>query len=1052
VNLARLTVPRPVLTIMAMLIVVTVGAISLSRLPIDLMPELTYPTLTVLTNYTNASPEEVEDLITRPVEGAVAAVPGVETITSVSTEGASTVRVSFTWGTDLDVGANDIRDRLDRIVNQLPDEAERPRLFKFDAASFPVLILAVSSGLDPIELRQLIDDHMKYRLERIPGVAAVDVFGGLQREIQVRLDPERVRALQLPLDRVLAAITDANVSLPAGEIQHGLHEVTLRTPGQFRNLDELRNTVVAVRDGAPILLRQIADVRDTNAKVTRIERVNGKPGVRLGVRKQSTANTVEVARTAMREVERLNRDFPQVEIVPLIDSSQYILRSIGNIGQTILYGGLLAALVLLFFLRDLRSTLVVTTAIPISLIATFTLIYFGGFTLNIMTLGGLSLGVGMMVDNAIVVLENIVRRRERGGEGATHSAISGTGQVALAIFASTLTTLAVFLPLFFFRGITGVLFKQMAYVVSFALGCSFLMALSVVPMLAARLARRPGDPGAAHTALGRRVLGGAERAFERLEGFYGRLLGGALRHRPALLLGVGVLLAGLLALVPRIGTEFMPSTDESEVRVTVEMEPGTRMDVLERQMLHVERLVAEAIPERHAYFLRTGGSFTRAAPATGEIRVYLLPASQRQRSSAQIAIDLRRRLRGIAGAVVRARAGSGLFVLRLGSSADEQVQIEVRGFDLHTLDRIAADVRDAIADVPGITDVRLSREAGVPQQLIHVDRRRAADLGVSVSNVARMLETAIAGSTAGTFRTGGQEPDIRVQLRDAERLSLDDVLDLTVSNVRGEAVVLRNLVRTEPERGPIQIDRINQQRASTVAANIAGRDLGSVIADVRERLGRVVLPRNYEVAITGDYEEQQKAFRELVFGFVLALALVYMIMASLYESLRDPLVVMCTVPLGSIGVIGTLWLTGTTFNVQSFIGSIMLVGIVVNNAILIVDRTNQLRAEGALSPRAAVQAAGRERMRPILMTSLTTICALLPLAIGLGEGAEAQAPMARAVVGGLTSSTFVTLIVIPVVYTLFHPEPRSAEQTRPQPEADGRAAPGADAQLPLAGK
>jgi HAE1 family hydrophobic/amphiphilic exporter-1 len=315
-----------------------------------------------------------------------------------------------------------------------------------------------------------------------------------------------------------------------------------------------------------------------------------------------------------------------------------------------------------------------------------------------------------------------------------------------------------------------------------------------------------------------------------------------------------------------------------------------------------------------------------------------------------------------------------------------------------------------------------------------------------------MLETAIAGSTAGTFRTGGQEPDIRVQLRDAERLSLDDVLDLTVSNVRGEAVVLRNLVRTEPERGPIQIDRINQQRASTVAANIAGRDLGSVIADVRERLGRVVLPRNYEVAITGDYEEQQKAFRELVFGFVLALALVYMIMASLYESLRDPLVVMCTVPLGSIGVIGTLWLTGTTFNVQSFIGSIMLVGIVVNNAILIVDRTNQLRAEGALSPRAAVQAAGRERMRPILMTSLTTICALLPLAIGLGEGAEAQAPMARAVVGGLTSSTFVTLIVIPVVYTLFHPEPRSAEQTRPQPEADGRAAPGADAQLPLAGK
>ncbi|MBI3993185.1 MAG: efflux RND transporter permease subunit, partial [Candidatus Lambdaproteobacteria bacterium] len=673
-NLARFTVPRPVFTVMACLIVVSIGAISLHRLPIDLMPELTYPTLTVQTAYQNASPEEIEELITRPVEGTVAAVAGVETINSVSIEGNSTVRVSFTWGTDLDVAANDMRDRLDRITNVLPEEAERPRLFKFDAATYPVLILGVSSKLDPIELRQLIDDHMKYRLERVPGVAAVDVFGGLTREIQVRLDPSKVLALHLQLDQVLAAIRDANVSLPAGEIERGQYEVTLRTPGQFASLDELRDTVVALRDGKPILLRQIGDVRDTHAKVTRIERINGVPGVRMGVRKQSNANTVEVARTASREVERLNRDFPQVQIVTLIDASEYIVRSINNIGQTILYGGALAALVLLFFLRNLRSTLVVTTAIPISLIATFTLIYFGGFTLNIMTLGGLSLGVGMMVDNSIVVLENIVRHREAEPGDPAGSAIRGTGQVAMAILASTLTTMAVFLPLFFFRGLTGVMFSQMAFVVAFALGCSLLVALSLVPMLAARLARSPADSQAAGSAAGRRMLTIAQRAFEGLERRYAALLAGALRRRAAVLLVTGLLLGGALLLIPSIGTEFMPSTDESEVRVTVEMEPGTRLELLDRQMRVVEGVISEAVPERIAYFLRTGGSFFHAAPATGEFRITLPPSSQRTRTSTAIAADLRGRLANLPGATVRTRAGTGLFVLRLGNTSDEQLQ------------------------------------------------------------------------------------------------------------------------------------------------------------------------------------------------------------------------------------------------------------------------------------------------------------------------------------------------------------------------------------------
>jgi len=1024
-NLARLTVPRPIFTVMGTLIAITLGVISLNRLPIDLMPELTYPTITLITRYQNASPEEVEELITQPVEGTVAGVPGVESISSVSSEGTSTVRVSFVWGTDLDVAANDIRDRLDRITADLPESSERPMVRKFDAASYPVLILGVSSQLDPIALRKLVDHQVTYRLERVPGVAVVDVFGGLEREIQVRLDPAKVKALGLPMDEVLAAIQEANLNLPAGEIRRGQYEITLRTPGQFTSLEQMRNMVVTVREGAPITLRQIGEVLDTSRKVTSISRINGEPGVRLGVRKQSSANTVQVAQDALREVERLNEDLPHARIVPLIDASDYILRAIRNIGQTIVFGGALAMLVLLFFLRNVLSALVVTVSIPVSIITTFTLIYFGGFTLNIMTLGGLSLGVGLMVDNAIVVLENVIQHRERNHEDPKQSAIAGTGQVATAIVASTLTTLAVFLPLLFVRGLTGVMFSQMAYVVAFAIGCSLLVALTLVPMLTARMARSPGKPENARTKPGRFVLTALERAFQGLESFYIRILRATLAHRGLVLLGAVTVLVGALSLLPGIGTEFMPRTDEGEVRIDVQMEPGTRLELVDQQMQRIEEIVKRMVPERAAYFVRTGGSFFRANPSGGQIRISLQPASDRQRSSSQIAMDLRKVLGRLPGAVVRVRDQSGIFVLRRLAGGDERLQIEVRGFDFDTLDLLAQDVRRSIEDVPGITDVRLGREGSVPQQLLYIDRERAADLGVSVSRVARTLETAVAGRIAGTYRFQGEEVPIRVQLRDAEQLSLMEILNLSVTGNEGRQVVLRNLVRPQPAQGPIRIERVNQQRTSIVAANLGDRDLGSVIADVRERLAGIALPRDYELFIRGDYEEQQKAFAELIFGVVMAFVLVYMILASLYESLRDPVVVMVTVPLGAVGVIVTLWLTGTTFNVQSFIGSIMLVGIVVNNAILIVDRARQLRQEG-LSVHDAVITAGQQRLRPVLMTSLTTICALMPLALGLGEGSEAQAPMARAVVGGLVSSTFITLLVIPTVYTLFHPESRPA--------------------------
>ena len=549
---SRLAVERPVLTIMVSLVVLIVGGVSVYRLPIDLMPDITYPTLSVSTTYENASPEEVEELITRPIEEAMSAVPGVEEVTSVSAEGTSSVRVSFSWGTNLDAAADDIRDRLDRILNRLPDDAERPRLRKYDLAAFPILILGVSSDLDPILLRNLIDNQVKNRIERIPGVASLDIRGGLDREIQVHLDGEKIKALGLALDQVLSRLKEENLNLPAGTIEQGLLDVTIRTPGIYTNLDELSNTVITVRDGVPIQLHEVASVDDAWSKVTRIVRVNGKPGVRMSVSKQSGKNTVEVAREALAEIEKINQDIPQLHITPIIDTSQYIERSINNLGTSILYGGILAVLVLLLFLRHLPSTAIIATTIPISVVATFALMYFNDFTVNLMTLGGLALGVGMLVDNAIVVLENIFRMRE---DGLTprHAAVRGSREVMSAVIASTLTTLAVFLPLVFVRGMTGIMFKQLSYVVAFSLACSLAVALTLVPMLASR-----SPSGVSFKADAKQKQGGLiyrliGRFLTGLENEYKGFLHFALNHRLILLFGSFAVLVGCFQLVPLVG-------------------------------------------------------------------------------------------------------------------------------------------------------------------------------------------------------------------------------------------------------------------------------------------------------------------------------------------------------------------------------------------------------------------------------------------------------------------------------------------------------------------
>jgi HAE1 family hydrophobic/amphiphilic exporter-1 len=724
-----------------------------------------------------------------------------------------------------------------------------------------------------------------------------------------------------------------------------------------------------------------------------------------------------VARAVFKEIDRIHRDFPQITLTSIIDSSGYIQTSISNVGRAALYGGLLAILVLLFFLRNVRSTSVIATAIPISIIGTFALIYFGGFTLNIITLGGLALGIGMLVDSAIVVLENIYRLQET-GENPMKAAVKGTGEVSNAIIASTLTTLAVFLPIVFLKGIAGIMFKQLSFVVGFALLCSLVVALTLVPMLSSRILRTTDVTNEKADSWRRKLFQKTGQFFVNLEDGYKKLLHYALDHRMLVVVITTVVFFGSVSLVRLVGNEFMPATDEGEVRVSGEMEVGTRLGLMDEKFRVMSAIVKNEVPEIDSMVESIGGSSWRPSGThVGEMRIALVPQAQRSRSSQEIAASLRRKLFGIPGVVTRIRAGQGFFLLRMGMGGGDWIQVEIRGYDLETADALAKQVERLVEEVDGITDARISRETGTPEELIIIDRQKAADMKLTVSHIANTLQTFLTGTRASNYREAGDEFWIRVKVKDAEKMSLEEILDLTMTNSDGMPVMLRNVVNVRPRRGPVRIERKDQERVVTVSANISGRDMGSVIGDIRDRLRTLPVPRDFVIGFGGDYEEQQKAFRELLLGMILALVLVYMVMASLYESLKDPFVVMFSIPLAAIGVILILFLTNTTFNVQSYIGCIMLGGIVVNNAILLVDYTNLLRRRDGLPIREAIEEAGRRRLRPILMTAATTIFALFPLALGVNEGGEAQAPMARAVIGGLISSTLITLVIIPVMYS-----------------------------------
>ncbi|MCC6262447.1 MAG: efflux RND transporter permease subunit [Bryobacterales bacterium] len=1021
-NLPAFSIRRPVTVTMVTLIAMLLGAVAFINIPVDLMPETEYPTLTVSVSYPGVGPQEMENLIARPLEQALSSTPGVEEITASASEGSASVRVSFTYGTNLDEAANEVRSRIDRRRGSLPEDSQPPVLYKFDVSQFPIMFLtAASDKMSGKELRFFVEKNIQYRLERVPGVAEIRVRGGLRRQIQVNLDLKKIRALNLSLNQIVNTLRSENLNLPVGPVMEGKYELLVRTQGEFKSLEQIRNVVVTSRGGVPIYLKEVATVEDGNEDIRGMISQDGSPAVRIFINKQSGANTIAVSKAVKAEMARIEKDYPDFKMSTTLDSAEFIQASIDNVKDSAIQGGGLAVLVLLLFLRNVLSTVVIGVAIPIAVISTFALMYFYGFTLNIVSFGGLALGIGMLVDNSIVVLENIYRHMEM-GKTRLQASLDGTREVAGAITSSTLTTVAVFVPVLFSQGMSTQTFKQLAVVVSFSLAASLIVALTIVPMMSSKflssshhLEHRPGLLGWLY-----RFAGYVPESMARS---YGHVLRWALSRKAVVVLSAVLCVAASAYLGSKLGFELQPELDEGELGVDVELEPGTRVAETDAIMQRLRKIVVANVPELKNILIESGsdgGGFRSGGQNRGEMRITLVPRSERERSAPEILEVIRPLMQVEPGMRVQSRL-RGSFVNRLsrGFGDGDRLAVEIRGYDLDVLNDLGTKVLEAMSRVRGAAGPRIAVPPGNPEMVIRVDRAKASSLGLNVSDVAQTMETAIGGRQASMYRQDGDEFNILVRLQESDRLDLAQLRQIPLTTPSGMVIPAGSVVSLQRREGPSQIQRKNQQRILTVSAALQKRDLGSTVRDLDVELRKIDLPDGYSFNYGAEYEEQEEAFQQMLIAVILAITLVYMVMAAQFESLRDPFIILFSIPVAAIGVVLILLLTNTSVTIQALLGMVVLVGIVVNNAIVLVDYANQLRRDHGMKLYEAVIHAGEDRLRPIIMTTATTVLGLVPMAIGIGEGAELQAPLARVIIGGLTASTMITLVLIPVLYMLF---------------------------------
>jgi CzcA family heavy metal efflux pump len=1030
-NLAKFALRNPITILMAVLGAIILGAISFSKMPVDMFPDITFPSITVATFYPGANPQDMERMVTYTVEKAVSTVNGVKYVSSISRQGSSLVTIYFNWGTNLDSAQSDVLQAVNLIHGDLPKDVQYPIIRKFDVSQMSVIFLTLmGGGLNEGQLYDLAYNVVEPEIEHVRNVASARVTGGKIRQIQVHFDRQRLQAFNLSPEAVIQAVQQANLILPSGNIKAGPFDYRLFTETQFSLVKPIENIIVSNVRNRPVYIRDIGEVRDDFEDQTNIIRVNGQPAVALSVQKTSGTNTIEVVDGVRKILPRIQKMLPPgVVMLELFDQSTYIRNSVTNLQHEAVMGAGLAILVILVFLRNIRSTFIVSLSIPISIVCALVLLYFGNLSLNVFTLGGLALGVGRLVDDAIVVLENIYRHRSA-GQSPQEAAIHGAGEVGLAVLASTITTIVVFLPVAFITGIAKLLFTPLALTVAFSLVASYFVSLTVIPVLSAKYLHPEADEVLpASPSWLDRLKWRFKSSFERIDSFYQSVLGWALAHRKTVVLSILIVLLGSLPLYFFIGSEFFPAMDESQFRFIVQLPVGTRLEESTQTAARMEKIVQETIGSDATAIQVNFGQPTgtvsaiwsqNTGPHMGWIRIRLVPPEKRQLSSDALMEKLRPKLQQSFPGVRIFFTSGGIVRMLISFGNENPIDVEILGYDFKLAEKLAAEVGEIVRSVPGAKDVRISREPDYPQQNIVIDRERAALLGLSVGQVARAVQTFINGYDASIFSDPltGNQYDINVRSRESDRTSLGDLSQIFVFNPQGRPISLDNIASISTGAGPIQIERKYQQRIIHVTANTFGRDLGSVAADIQSRLDKLQLPPNFKINLSGAVESQKESFLALLGAFILAVILVYMVLASQFKSLLDPFIIMFSVPLGLIGVLWALFLTETNLSVTSFMGVIMMAGIVVSNGILLVDYTNRLRGRG-MELQEAVILGGRTRLRPILMTTLCTILGLIPMAIGIGEGSESNAPMAIAVIGGLTVSTVLTLIFIPTLYTIF---------------------------------
>ena len=1014
--LSKIAVERPITLLMTTLIFVGFGIYGLQNLRLNLYPDVSFPTITVYTSYEGVAPEDIETLVTRPIEESVGSISGIRRIRSLSSQGASVVKLNFNWGTDLYEAENDVRKQLGFVERSIPDDAQSPLVFSYDPNQEPIVVLTLTSNArSPRDLRTYANQILEQRIERVNGIASVETSGGLERQINVTIDNEKMRLYDITIAEIATKLAQENIQVPAGQLSEGNTIYSLRTIGEFKNIDQIRNTIITVREGQALLLKDIALVDDGIAQPIGNVHIDGEDGVILNVYRQSDANVVSAATDVIESLDDIKRSLPQdVQIKVLTNKAEFIQQSIQNLLLTGIQAVILVVLILLAFLRSGRSALIIAISIPVSIITTFMVMDFADLSLNIISLSGLTLAVGMVVDDAVVVLENIFRFREDGADRKTAS-IMGAREVAVPVVVSTLTTLVVFLPILFVPGIAGFLFRDLALTISFSLSVSSLVALTLIPMMTSLFFKEEKTNFEATNKLA--VI--LSNLLEKLEDRY-RFLLNRLIQRSGLVVFAALLLFGAtLPIFYQLGGEFFPRVDENAFTLEVQREPGVNLFELERSIRQVESIIQQQVPEARLVVADYGDKegvegADNPGGYRGTIRVELVGQKERKRGQFEITQSLLGSLEQVPGVQIKE-----LIIDPLSPDGENGLMVQIFGYDPELKKELTEGVKERLSSIEGVVNLFSSSDQGRPELRLIMDRERISRVGMNTNQVASAVSDAVKGNVATSFVDQGVEFEVLVELDPKDKSETLDLSNIQIQTPAAGWMPLKNLARLERYTGPTNVMRINQERVTEITAELAGTDLKAASDQARLLLDQVDWPDGYRYELAGTAEEQAESFGFLLLAFAIAGILTYMVMASQFESLVEPFIIIFTIPLALTGVLLMLWATGTSISVTSMVGLILLTGIVVNNGIVMIDYIKILQARGMERSQAIVTGAVR-RLRPILMTAFTTILSMVPLALEIGSGSETWSPMARTVIGGLTMSTLLMLFVVPCLYLIIN--------------------------------